>query len=361
MKKTISALILAAAVLVSSFGFGCAGDKVTEINIPAVIVDLSAPENRVEVSASEKSEVFDERGRKLGENEWLLNSKFSKAYIRLLGAGEYKFTYKSAKHTGTITLVVKDEAAPAYVFAAELKENYGFLSSPVLPLLVKEQDSYQEDFEPTYELKKDGEVFDTTATENGFVTGELTDGAYEWKATVIKGGKTYEFKKNFKVGTFEEWLKGRENAFLFDSQTGEYLAAENGVYKVNTENNGDMFSYKADNSVLQIAMKAGKTKFRVEILSDRIIDAGAGNGDAWCSNGWKGYVWAFSGAAEYEEDKLNDVPPRFSGMTITENGYLYYTEGLLIDKYFEQDPEKPLQIDFANGAKTAASISVTFM
>ena len=48
-------------------------------------------------------------------------------------------------------------------------------------------------------------------------------------------------------------------------------------------------------------------------------------------------------------------------MKITENGYLYYTEGLLIDKYFEADPEKPLQIDFANGAKTAAGISVTFM
>ena len=360
MKKAISALILA-AVLVSSFSFGCAGDKVTEINIPAVTVDLSAPENRVEVSASEKSEVFDESGRKLGESEWLLNSKFSKAYIRSLGAGEYKFTYKSAKHTGTITLVVKDEAAPAYVFAAELKESYDFLSSPVLPLLVKEQDSYQEDFEPTYELKKDGEVFETTAAENGFVTGELTGGAYEWKATIIKGGETYEFKKRFKVGTFEEWLKAKENAFLFDAQTGEYLAAENGVYKVNTENNGDMFSYKVDNSVLQIAMKAGKTKFRVEILSDRIIDAEAGNGSAWCSNGWKGYVWAFSGATEYEEDKLNDVPPRFSGMKITENGYLYYTEGLLIDKYFEKDPEKPLQIDFANGAKTVASISVTFM
>lgn len=361
MKKAISALILAAVILVSSFGFGCAGEEVTEINIPAVTVDLSAPENRVEVSASEKSEVFDESGRKLGENEWLLNSKFSKAYIRSLGAGEYKFTYKSAKHTGKITLVVKDEAAPAYVFAAELKEKYDFLSSPVLPLLVKEQDSYQEDFEPTYELKKDGEVYETTAAENGFVTGELTGGAYEWKATVIKGGKTFEFKKSFKVGTFEDWLKTKENAFLFDAQTGEYLAAENGVYKVNTASNGDMFSYKVDNSVLQIAMKAGKTKFRVEVLSDVIIDVGAGNGSAWCSNGWKGYVWAFSGAAEYEENKLNDVPPRFSGMKITENGYLYYTEGLLIDKYFETDPEKPLQIDFANGAKAAASISVTFM
>ena len=361
MKKAIFALILAAAVLVSSLGFGCAGDKVTEINVPVVTVDLSAPENRVEVSASEKSEVFDASGRKLGENEWLLNSKFSKAYIRSLGAGEYKFTYKSAKHTGTITLVIKDEAAPAYVFSAELKENYDFLSSPVLPFLVKEQDSYQEDFEPTYELKKDGEVYEATAAANGFVTGELTGGAYEWKATVIKGGKTFEFKKNFKVGTFEEWLKTKENAFLFDAQTGEYLAAENGVYKVNTENNGDMFSYKVDNSVLQIAMKAGKTKFRVEVLSDKIIDVGAGNGSAWCSNGWKGYVWAFSGAAEYEENKLNDVPPRFSGMKITENGYLYYTEGLLIDKYFEKNPEKPLQIDFANGAKVAAGISVTFM
>ncbi len=361
MKKAIFALILATALLVSSFGFGCVGDKVTEINIPAVTVDLSAPENRVEVSASEKSEVFDASGRKLGENEWLLNSKFSKAYIRSLGAGEYKFTYKSAKHTGTITLVIKDEAAPAYVFAAELKESYDFLSSPVLPFLVKEQDSYQEDFEPTYELKKDGEVYETTAAANGFITGELTGGAYEWKATIIKDGETYEFKKSFKVGTFEEWLKAKENAFLLDAQTGEYLAAENGVYKVNTENNGDMFSYKVDNSVLQIAMKAGKTKFRVEILSDKIIDVGAGNGSAWCSNGWKGYVWAFSGAAEYEEDKLSDVPPRFSGMKITENGYLYYTEGLLIDRYFEKDPEKSLQIDFANGAKVAASISVTFM
>ena len=41
----------------------------TEITIPTVIVDLFDPENKVEVSETDKSEVTDASGRKLTEKE----------------------------------------------------------------------------------------------------------------------------------------------------------------------------------------------------------------------------------------------------------------------------------------------------
>ena len=336
---------------------------VIEIEIPTVTADLSAPENKVGVSTTEKSEVFDASGRKLTAEEWLLNSKFSKAYIKSLGVGEYTFSYKTATKKGTIKLVVTDDGKPAYVFASEVPETYNYLEKARLPRLVKEQDSYQDDYSPVYSLEKGDEEIVVTDDGGEFVSPELDAGNYVWKAVIEKGGKTFEYAKNFSVATFEQWLASIQNEMLLDKQTGEYIKAENGKYPIDTTNNGDMFSYTIDNSILRIAMTAGKTMVKAEVLSDALIDGGAdvNNGTLWLSNGWKGYVWAFSGAKEYVEDKSKDLPPRISGMKKDGDKFNYYTTGYLSNAYFSAESKNPLQLDFANGAKAKTLVTITFM
>ena len=338
---------------------------VIEIEIPTVTVDLSAPENKVGVSAAEKSEVFDSSGRKLTAEEWLLNSKFSKAYIKRLGAGEYTFSYKSETKKGTIKLIVTDDGKPNYVFASEVPDTLNYLEKARLPRLVREQDSYQDDYSPAYSLKKGDEEIEVAETDDGegFVSSKLEAGDYVWKAVIEKDGKTFEYARTFSVTTFEQWLTSIQDEIILDKQTGEYIKAENGKYPIDTTNNGDMFSYTIDNSVLRIAMTAGKTMVKAEVLSDRLIDGGetVNNGTLWLSNGWKGYQWAFSGANEYTEDKSKDKPPRISGMKKDGDKFNYYTTGYLNNSYFSAESKNPLQLDFANGAKAKTLVTITFM
>lgn len=335
--------------------------EIVEIQIPTVTVDLSAPENKVAVPSDERSEVYDASGRKLTGEEWLLNSKFSKAYIKKLGVGEYTFSYKGVTKKGTIKLVITDENKPNYVFNSELPEAFNYLEVARLPRLVKDQDSYQGDYEPTYSLKKGETEITVTADGEDFVSPKLDAGEYEWKAVIEKDGKTFEYARNFVVKTFEQWLTSIENEMLFDKQTGAFIKAENGRYAVDTTANGDMFSYTIDNAILQTAMTAGKTQVKVEVLSEVLIDTSLENGSLWLSNGWKGYVWAFSGAKEYVEDKSNDLPPRISGMEKVGDKFNYYTTGYLRNAYFSAESKNPLQLDFANGAKAKVSVTVTFL
>lgn len=331
------------------------------ITIPDVTVDLSAPENKVAVSQTEKSVVKDSSGRTLTEKEWLLNSKFAKSYIESLGVGEYVFSYETSTKKGTIKLIITDKEKPGYLFAFSLQSEYNYLEKVELPLLVKDQDSYQRDYIPDYDLYKGTEKISVAAKENGFITDKLPDGMYSWKAVIRKDGVTFEYVSEFKVKTFEEWLTSVSDTMLFDKQTGEYIKAEDGKYAIDTSGNSDMYSYTVDNSLLQVAMTAGKTMVKVEVLSDVIIDVDSGNGSLWLSNGWKGYVWAFSGAKEYVEDKSSEFPPRISGMERVGAKFNYYTTGYLKNTYFSTESKNPLQLDFANGAKAEVIVSISFL
>ena len=383
MRKLLC-LILASAFIFAAVSCGNASDnssgssdgkqsdsasesvEAVEIQIPTVTVDLSAPENKVAVPSDERSEVFETSGRKLTGEEWLLNSKFSKAYIKKLGVGEYTFSYKGLTKKGTIKLVITDENKPNYVFDSEIPETLDYLEVARLPRLVKDQDSYQADYEPTYSLKK-GDTEITVAAddeEDLFVSPKLDAGDYVWKAVIEKDGKTFEYVRNFTVKTFEQWIVSIEDELLLDKQTGVFIKAENGKYAVDTTNNNEMFSYTIDNSILQAAMTADKTQVKVEVLSEVVINLdenGNGNGTLWLSNSWKGYVWAFSGAKEYDEDKTAEASPRISGMKKVGDKFNYYTTGFLRDKYFSAESKNPLQLDFANGAKAKTLVTVTFL
>lgn len=362
-RKNFFALLCATSLSFCMIISGCKKEdvKISEISIPAIAVDLSAPENKAEVPADVKSEVFDQSGRKLDNTEWLLNSKFSKAYIRSLGVGEYTFTYKTEKTTGTIHLTITDNEKPAYVFLSEIPETLSYLSSINLPKIVKDQDSYQGDYVAEYTLTKDGERTEFSEMENGYSVSRLKEGEYRWTATILKESVSYEYFQTFVVCPFDEWLKEKENELWLDKQSGNYLQAQEGAYIIDTSTNGDMFSYTIDNSVLQTAMAAGKTKVCVEVLCDKIVDGGeTGTGSIWLSNGWKGYVWAFSGADEYDKDDSAEASPRISGMKMVNGKYNYYTTGFLRDSYFSAASKNPLQLDFANKAKVNATVTITF-
>lgn len=331
------------------------------ITIHDVTVDLSAPENKVAVSQTEKSTVKDSDGRTLTDKEWLLNSKFAKSYIQSLGSGEYVFTYETSTKKGTIKLIITDKEKPGYLFGFAMQSEYNYLETVQLPYLVKDQDNYQGDYVPTYKLYKGAEEMTFNAADNGFVTDKLSAGSYLWKAVIEKGDKVFEYSSEFRVKTFEEWLASVADSMLFNKQTNEFIKAENGKYVIDTTANGDMYSYTVDNSVLQVAMTAGKTAVKVEVLSDVIIDAEKNNGDLWLSNGWRGYVWAFSGVKEYVEDKSAEAPPRISGMQKVGDNFNYYTTGYLKNSYFSAESKNPLQLDFANGAKAKAIVTISFL
>ena len=258
-----------------------------------------------------------------------------------------------------------DDGKPNYVFASEVPDTLNYLEKARLPRLVREQDSYQDDYWPAYSLKKGDEEIEVAETDDGegFVSSKLEAGDYVWKAVIEKGGKTFEYARTFSVTTFEQWLTSIQDEIILDKQTGEYIKAENGKYPIDTTNNGDMFSYTIDNSILRIAMTAGKTMVKAEVLSDRLIDGGetVNNGTLWLSNGWKGYQWAFSGANEYTEDKSKDKPPRISGMKKDGDKFNYYTTRYLNNSYFSAESKNPLQLDFANGAKAKTLVTITFM
>ncbi len=359
-KKFIAAalaLVLAASPAVLT---GCQGDtgsqqgKLETVTIPAVTVDLQAPENRVEVPQAAPSRVYDAAGNELTEKQWLLGSKFSKDYIRSLGIGEYSFRYESATQTGTINLTVTDSQAPSYVFTGEVPQTVTYLASLTLPELVKDQDSYQDSCQVSYALTRGEE---TVAVED-FVTPALTDGSYTWTASVTKDGKPYDFTQSFKVQTFEEYLGSMENELLLDVQKDAYVPASNGQYTVDTMANTVDYFYSVNPEVLATAMTAGKTKATITIVLDGYLAYGD-NGSMWISNNWNGYVFAVEGAAPFTTDRsAKSWPTRFlNSMKIVDGKYIYTGTAFLDPGVFTE--AQPLTLQF-NYAKCIADVSISF-
>ncbi len=359
IQKKIIATVLAAVLLLTAAG--CQEQEQpgsvskTDITIPAVTVDLQAPENRVEVPQDVPSQVYDEAGNLLTGKQWLLNSKFAKSYIQSLGVGEYTYRYESATQTGTITLTVTDSQAPGYLFDGTLPQTVTYLESVTLPKLVKDQDSYQDSCEVTYALTKGEEA---VALADDFQTPALTDGSYTWTASVTKDGKAHAFTQSFTVQTFQEYLVTMENELLLDVQKDAYLAAENGSYAVDTSANTTDFFYKLNPDVVSTAMTAGMTKVTFTVITDEALIYGK-NGSIWLSNDWHGYAFAVEGARPFRTDRSSKAwPTRFTNsMTIRDGKYIYKGTVFLDPNTFTE--AQPVTLQF-NYAQCTAQVSVEF-
>ncbi len=334
------------------------------INIPDVKVDLKAPENRVEVSESEPSEVTDASGKKLSGEEWILNSKFSKEYIQRLGEGEYTFTYKSETQTGTIKLIITDSERPNYLFTATIPSVLEYRDSIELPQLVKDQDSYQGDYEVNYELKL-GETEVEVLDEDGKMSVEALDpGNYTFTAWLDRNGTKYTYEQSFYVKTFEEYLKSKENVFFYNEQTSENIAInENGYYTVDTHANTYMHMYTVSQEVIEKAKLDGKTKVIFTIVTDRMYSEKAEDpasvGNFWMTDSWKDFYADLSMPSEGVVDNTKHPDcPHIKSLRIENGKYIYEGTVFLNIGFFSK--EKPLQLWFTNGAKVSAEIGIRF-
>lgn len=360
--KKFSALVLAllmAAALLTGCQQGTTQQDQPQnkktIVIPAITVDLQAPENRVEVPADEASTVYDAQGNVLTKNQWLLNSKFAKSYIQSLGTGTYQFRYESATATGTINLTITDSQAPDYLFTGELPETVVFLSSLTLPELVKNQDSYQSDCTVSYALKKGEE---TVALEEDFVTPALTAGSYTWTANVMKDGTSYEFTQSFYVQSITEYLSSMQDELLLDKQSGKYIPAQDGVYSLDIRNNTLDYFYTVNPQVLSAAMTAGLETAVFTVTVDAPLIYGD-TGSLWISNGWNGYVFGMTGANPYTDNRLDkSFPNRFiSALEIVDGKYVYKGTVHLDPVTFTEVQALTLQFNFA---RCVADVTVEF-
>jgi len=372
MKKRWGMACILLALSTFTVFAGCKGEKEPQtIIIPSVSVDLSAPENKVEVPSDVVSYVYDSDGNMLTSSQWLLNSKFAKEYIRSLGVGEYAFTYKSASAVGTITLIVTDSGKPKYVFRSQVPSVVTLCEQIYLPELVKEQDSYQAELQPEYTLLKGDDEIEVTQTEKGILTPILQGGDYVWCATLTENSTVYEYTQSFHVTTFEEWMTSIEDEMLYCINTGEYVLANDDQYVLDASQNTDLLSYTISNDILKMAMKAGKSKFRIEVISDKIISGGSSN-NMYIGNDWpehNRYIWNFAASVEYEDlSNMSDADlPRGFGMEIVdEEGdanygkYKYWTVGFLNVEGHDYFDKQALRLDFANGANPHATVTIMF-
>ncbi len=355
MRKILTAVL--ALVMLTAFA-GCQqtpGQTNTQqtVTIPAVTVDLQAPENRVEVPQDVPSHVFDEEGNQLSDSQWLLNSKFAKSYIQKLGVGTYTYRYESASQTGTITLTVTDSQAPDYIFTGAVPETVTYLDSLTLPELVKEQDSYQSNYRVSYSLT----VGEETVFVDDFQTPALTEGSYTWTATVNKDGKPYEFSQSFRVQSFEEYLSGMENELLLNRQNKTCIPVQDCVYPVDTNANTLDYFYQVNPQVVATAMTAGKTEAHIVVTTETPI--GGSNGSLWLSNDWHGYVMGISGTSPFVDDRsAPSWPTRYIGsMKIADGKYVYTMVAYLDETVFTE--AQPLTLQF-NYAKCLADVTVSF-
>ncbi len=348
---------LALALLAALALAGCRQTQGTQeqLSIPAVTVDLAAPENCVQVPQSEDSRVTDENGQVLTDSQWLLNSKFSKSYIKSLGVGTYSFTYESQTHKGTIELTVTDDAAPAYQFNSQLDETVAYRSSVVLPELVKDQDSYQDDCAVSYTLLHGQEAVELA---DGFVTPALAEGSYTWLATVTKGGTAHEFAQSFKVQSFDEYLQEQAGALLWDQQKNSYIAPEDGKYAISTVGNTLDYFYTLNADVLSTAITAGKQTVTLTVVTDTPLSGGE-SGSVWVSNGWNGYVFGVEGTKPFTVDRTSkDWPTRYySAMERMGEKYVYTAVAYLDSTVFTT--AQPLTLQF-NYAQCEATVTVSF-
>ena len=241
-----------------------------------VTIDISAPENVVkEANPTEYSEVFDATGKKLTSAQWLLNSKFAKEYVKTLAIGTHTFTYQSATKEGTIKLIITDSAAPRYAFNFDVsgKMNYDASGSETtysLPLLVKDQDSYQDDYAVSYKLLSIGNETETevavTAAEDCY-KAELAGGKYKWVATATLGERTKSFSVEFEKETFDAYIKRNEDKFLLDSSKGTFVDCSYGSYSISTTVT-EYYRFQIANTFIQNAIKEGK-KIHIELTTEQ--------------------------------------------------------------------------------------------
>ncbi len=350
---------------------------VETITIPDVTVDLVAPENKVQVPADEKSEMFDANGNKLTAKQWLLNSKFSKSYIQSLGVGEYTFTYKSATKTGTVKLIITDNAQLDYVFLGQVPEMLTYMEQIQLPVLVKNQDSYQEVYEPTYSLTKDGEAIEYVTVGETFQTNALMQGDYQWIATVGEGERAKTFSQSFYVQSFEEYELSKRNELLYSNQMGAYIPYEDGKYFIDLSNNGNMVYFPIDWEVTDKAITAGKTRAEFKLTTNTWFCERDTNGDLivgehagsmWVTNSWKGYNIGCSGKDNKVDNcETNESYPLISNIEVDDKGtadesddtYTYIIVAFLKRAYF--NIAQPLELSFAYGCNVQADLEITFM
>ncbi len=370
MKRSIKILTTAALLAAISLSLWGCGEKKEEtqqaqpkqtIQIPEVTVDLQSPENKVQVPVEEPSKVFDESGQQLSNAEWLMNSKFSKSYIQSLGAGSYTFTYESAIATGTIHLTVTDEEKPNYVFSEEIPQAVAFLDSLFLPRLVKEQDSYQQDFEVSYQLSCADTAVELLEKPEGFQTEALAAGDYVWTATLTKDGTSHTYTHSFHVQSFDEYLQSNLDSLFFDEQTKAYLAAEEGKFAFNTNGNTDIFRYTVSQDIIEKAISAGKTWVVLTIVVDKPYagDAGGENkGSFWMTDSWNKYNIGCSSLTPFRKELHNTSNSSVVSMSVENGSYIYRMEGdLRLGQFTESTP---LQYFFADGIQCQAELTLHF-
>ena len=366
--KILTVSVLLAAIILSLCGCGEKKEETQQqiqskqtIQIPEIVVDLQNPENKVQVPAEEPSKVFDASGQQLSDAQWLLSSKFSKSYIQSLGAGSYTFTYESATSTGTIYLTITDEEKPNYVFSEEIPQTVAFLDSLFLPRLVKEQDSYQGDYEVSYQLCCGENAVELLEKPEGFQTEALNAGDYIWTATLTKDGTSHSYTHNFHVQSFDEYLQGNLNTLFFDEQTKAYLAAEEGKFAVNTHGNTDIFRYTVSQDVIEKAISAGKTWVVLTIVLDKPYapDAsGENKGSFWMTDSWNEYNIGCNGLTPYVDDLNDRGISAVVSMSVENGSYIYRMEGDLRLGQFTKST--PLQYFFADGIQCQAELTLCF-
>ena len=371
MKQNIKILIvsvLLAAIPLSLCGCGEKKEETQQqvqskqtIQIPEIVVDLQNPENKVQVPAEEPSKVFDASGQQLSDAQWLMNSKFSKSYIQSLGAGSYTFTYESAAATGTIHLTITDEEKPNYVFSSQIPQSVAYLDSLFLPRLVKEQDSYQGDYEVSYQLSCAEMAVELLEKPEGFQTEALEAGDYVWTATLTKDGTAHTYTHSFHVQSFDEYLQSNLDTLFFDEQTKANLTAGEGKFAVNTHGNTDIFRYTVSQDVIEKAISAGKTWVVLTIAVDKPYagDAGGENkGSFWMTDSWNEYNIGCNGLTPYIDDLSDRGISAVVGMSEENGRYVYRMEGdLRLGQFTESTP---LQYFFADGIQCQAELTLSF-
>lgn len=248
----------------------------TEITIPTVTVDLFDPENKVEVSETDKSTVTDSNGRTLTEKEWLLNSKFSKKYIASIGVGEYTFDYSSEKAYGKITLIVTDNQAPNYVLSFELGETVYYDELSLLPKVVKNPDSYQTNGEVEYSLSAENgdtqESVDYTEHDEKSFISDLQPGSYVWKATVKSGEKTVTYERTFEKESYSAYYTRVMPTMIYDKFRNEYCPFDGEYITVDTtvlgNSDSDQMNFSITNAEALKQIALGNTAVKFTIISE---------------------------------------------------------------------------------------------
>ena len=308
----------------SSEGANSSVVEPVQVSFADIVIDLADPENVViEADPFEESEVFDASGRKLTDKEWLLNSKFAKSYISSLPLGEHIFEYSSLTKYGTIKITITDNAAPRYLFSHGVDSVIKFEDEVKLPFLVKDQDSYQDDYDITYLLYKlEGESKTEISVEE-MQTGYSVDapsGVYQWVATASLGEKTHQFSLGFRKETFDEYIERKKDVLVFDAGRGVYVKNINGAYEINTTVQ-EYYTYSVSNDIIRSAIKAGK-KIGVRLTMEEAT---------------KTYLWMTNNQWHNEAIKLAS---QYQGSEVVQDEKYIYTKILDLDaKYFANDED----------------------